>query len=191
MKLYELDLLKIGHTIQMAGVIMQGEGRTFLCFFPDDRDDLPREALELNLNDWKHMIAQTDKLEAMVLEKASDGTLAKVILRKSQRQIDQHVTWATFRRDQFRCRYCAADDVPLTVDHVVCWEDGGPSIEENLVTACRKCNKVRGNLSYEQWLKHPRYLEHSQKLALDVFTLNALLVERIPAIPRMASQRSR
>lgn len=191
MKLYELNLLDIGSTIQMAGAIFQGNGKTFLCYFPDDKNDLPLEHLELSYTDWKHLVAQTDKLETEVLQRASDGTLAKVILRKSQRQIDQHVSWRVFKRDGYSCRYCGTDDAPLTVDHVVCWEEGGPSTEENLVASCRKCNKVRGNTAFADWLCHPRYLATSPQLSQAVRDQNAALAAVVHQIPRASSQRSR
>lgn len=191
MRLYELNLLDIGSKIQMAGAIFQGNGRTFLCYFPDDKNDLPLEHLELSCDDWKHLIAQTDKMETEVLQRASDGTLAKVILRKSQRQIDQHVTWRVFRRDGFKCRYCAADDVPLTVDHAVCWEEGGPTVEENLLACCRKCNKARGNVPYQDWLSHPWYASVSRGLDPSVAAMNVALSGTLSSIPRLTSTRSR
>ena len=191
MKLGDLDLLSFGHTIQMAGAIYQGEGKTFLCFFPEDKNDLPTEVLELSQADWEELVKQTDLLQTEVLTNSSDGKLAKVIVRKSQRQIEQGVSWAVWKRDSYACRYCSADSVPLTVDHLVCWEDGGPSIEANLLSACRKCNKVRGNLPYEDWLNHPHYLKVSQRLPPDVREANAALIHTLAGIPRKLHVSSR
>jgi 5-methylcytosine-specific restriction endonuclease McrA len=33
----------------------------------------------------------------------------------------------------------------------------GASVEDNLITACRKCNKTRGNMLYEDWLNSDYY----------------------------------
>ena len=42
-------------------------------------------------------------------------------------------------RDDFTCIYCNA---PATqVDHVIPWEVGGPSRQNNGVAACRSCNQ--------------------------------------------------
>ena len=179
MKLSELNLLSVGHTINLVGAVYSGEGKMLLALFPEDQGEIKTrdgeapaffqetsgvsiETLEMDTADWERFLRQTDLLETEVLTKASDGTLAKAILRKSQRQIDTNVQWKVWRRDKFSCVYCGKDDVPLTVDHLVTWEVGGPSVEANLVTADRPCNKARGNLSYADWLRHPHYLKVSR-----------------------------
>ncbi|GAG09150.1 unnamed protein product, partial [marine sediment metagenome] len=89
----------------------------------------------------------------------------------------------------YKCRYCGRDDVPLTVDHLVLWEDGGPSIEENLVSACRKCNKKRGNTEYSDWLQHPYYLKVSAALLPCHQEKNEKLAPTLPGIPRVVGKR--
>lgn len=184
-----------------------------LALFPDDRGDLMNEdtnlvvkpyyrdaltgsdedvhVLDMDHEDWKVFLRQTDLLEAKVLAEASDGTLAKIVLRKSARQISQQVSWNVFKRDGYKCRYCGRDDVPLTVDHLVLWEDGGPSIEQNLVSACKKCNKTRGNTPYAEWLKHPRYLRTSEDLEPSVRFDNEAMVGALDDIPRMYQKHSK
>lgn len=191
LKLGDLNVLDFGNTIQLAGAILQGEGRTFLCFFPGDQSDLPLETLELDLAEWHVIVRQTDLLETEVLARASDGELAKIILRKSQRQIDTAVQWKVFQRDNYSCRYCGVTGVPLTVDHLVLWEEGGPTIEANLLSACKKCNKIRGNTQYQEWLRHPRYLNLSGKLAPEVRSANEALIGTLAGIPRNIQKRSR
>ena len=197
-KLSDIDILKIGNTINMTGAIFSGEGKTFLCHFPDDQtpavgvDDFPLlERLDMDLGDWEKFLRQTDLLEVEVLAKASDGTLAKAILRKSNRQIDQVVSWRVFKRDEYSCRYCGRDDVPLTVDHLVCWEEGGPSSEANMVSACKKCNKVRGNTKYAEWLQHPHYKNVSKNLNEERRRRNHELADTLAAVPRHTHIKSR
>jgi hypothetical protein len=192
-KLSELNLLSFGHTIQMAGAIFQGEGQTFLAFFPEDADnqDHVLNRLELSLDDWNAIIRQTDLLETEILARAADGTLTKVVIRKSQRQIEQGVSWKVFKRDGYSCRYCGKDDIPLTVDHLVCWEAGGPSIVENLVSACRKCNKTRGDLSYADWLNHPYYRKVASGLSASEREANIQLLQTLGSIPLNVHKRSR
>jgi 5-methylcytosine-specific restriction endonuclease McrA len=126
-----------------------------------------------------------------VLSQASDGKLAKIVIRKSTRQIEQGVSWAVFRRDKYKCRYCGKDDVPLTVDHLVLWEDGGPSIEENLVACCRKCNKTRGSMQYEKWLSSDYMKKLGENLTEDEKWANVLLVSTLHKIPRRYHTRGR
>ncbi len=60
------------------------------------------------------------------------------------------------RRDNFRCQYCGATDVPLTIDHMVPKSRGGEDTWENLITACIRCNNRKGNRSPEQAHVTPR-----------------------------------
>jgi hypothetical protein len=190
-KLTDINILDVGHSILMTGAVFSGNGKHYLVFFPYDREDYPYEPLEMDVEDWKKFMRQTDLLETEVLASAPDGTLAKVILRKSQRIIDGVIQWRVFKRDGYKCRYCAIEGVPLSVDHLVLWEEGGPTIDENLVTACKKCNKTRGNLQYPDWLKHPRYVATSTKLAPEVRAANEELLGRLAHIPKTVHTRTR
>ncbi len=49
-----------------------------------------------------------------------------------------------FKRDGYRCVYCSSKDF-LTLDHVVPKSKGGPWNWSNLVTACHKCNSIKGD----------------------------------------------
>lgn len=204
MKLDEIDLLKIGNTIQIAGAVYVGEGQVILAMFPEERGALSKgasfegtegslsvECLDMDLADWTRFLLQTDVLETQILEKASDGKIAKAVVRKSQRMISQEVSWAVYKRDKYRCRYCGADSTPLTVDHLVLWEEGGPSIEANLLSACRKCNRVRGNTQYAAWLEHPRYRATAKNLDAATRQANLDLIPTLDAIPRSIHQRTR
>ena len=149
-----INLLKLGHTIQLSGMLLTDSenNKMFLVPLPDEDilDDLT--TLSLSHEDWKTLLRQTDIQEVEVLAN-DEGKIKKAIIRKSTRQIDQRVSWNVYRRDGYACRYCGRDDIPLTVDHLVLWEDGGPSIEENLVSACKRCNSMKGTTSYKEFCK--------------------------------------
>ncbi len=49
------------------------------------------------------------------------------------------------RRDGHRCQYCGASSVTLTVDHIIPKSRGGEDSWENLVSACLRCNNVKGS----------------------------------------------
>lgn len=189
----ELGIRKIGNTIQLIGAIYGGEGKAYCMVFPEYVKDSPDDIVEFDMTheDWKALIYQGDKVETEVLSKTKDGELFKAIVRKCERNIAQGVSWNVFRRDGYKCRYCGNDKVPLTVDHAVTWEEGGPSIEENLVSACRKCNKVRGDMPYADWLQHPHYLDVYRNLTSEDRYQNELLAGRLAAIPRLINVRSR
>lgn len=192
-KFLEEHLLKFGNTIQLVGAIYQGEGQTILVYFPYEEADPNSDFQhwELDRAQWERFLRQTDLLETEVLQRAKDGTVTKAILRKSQRQIEQSTSWHVFKRDSFHCRYCGDGDSPLTVDHVITWESGGPSIPANLLSSCRRCNRLRGNTPYPEWLQSDTYKRRSQGLSKAVQAANEALVATLDKIPLMVTKRSR
>lgn len=54
-----------------------------------------------------------------------------------------------FKRDKGECQYCGSKK-QLTLDHVVPRSKGGKSNWTNLVTACHRCNVIKGDKSPEQ-----------------------------------------
>jgi 5-methylcytosine-specific restriction endonuclease McrA len=186
MKLSDFKLQDIGNTIQMAGAVYAGQGKAYLVPFPLDQEiaSLPLEKLEMGPEEWKVFLRQTDLMEVEVITKSSDGVIAKAMLRKCERNISPVLQWKVFRRDEYMCRYCGNSEVPLTVDHLVLWEEAGPTIEENMVAACKNCNKARGNMQYANWLQSDYYKRVSRGLREDVFRANQALVATLTAIPR-------
>ena len=179
MKLSELNLLDIGHTIQISGMLLQNykDDISIVAIFPEENlsDSGVLETLHMNVDEWKEFIKQSDIQETEVLTNDKNG-LKKIILRKTARSIDSNISWRVFKRDGYKCRYCGRDDVPLTVDHVMLWKNGGPSIEENLVSSCRKCNKVRGDIEYDEWIESDKYKDISIALDEANILLNKMLV---------------
>jgi hypothetical protein len=155
-KLEDLNILDVGNTIQITGAIWSGNGKTYLVPLPDEYLHGEWRALWMDAAEWERFLNQSD-----VLDVQGPG---KAILRKSQRQIDQHIAWQVFRRDGFVCRYCGAQ-APLTVDHIILWEQGGASVEPNLISACRRCNKLRGSMEYCEWLDSSDYRRISVALS--------------------------
>jgi 5-methylcytosine-specific restriction endonuclease McrA len=49
-----------------------------------------------------------------------------------------------FRRDDYTCQYCGQRGWNLTLDHVIPRHRGGMHSWDNLVTACRVCNRRKG-----------------------------------------------
>lgn len=54
-----------------------------------------------------------------------------------------------FKRDRFCCQYCGTPR-DLTLDHVVPRSKGGRSTWTNLVTACKRCNAIKGDRTPEK-----------------------------------------
>jgi len=54
-------------------------------------------------------------------------------------------------RDGYQCTYCAATEGPMEVDHVVPVSRGGSDEMENLVCACRACNRSKSAKTLAEW----------------------------------------
>ena len=188
MRFQDLDILDVGNSIEIIGAIYQN-ARTqdvLLCPFPGEMlSKAPPIPLYMSLEEWQTFIQQSDLLNTQVDTKDANGSITKAIVRKSQRQIDARLQWKMFKTTNFRCAYCWTDDSPLTVDHLVSWESGGPTIEANLLPSCRKCNKTRGNKQYSDWLEDDYYLKVSRNLPLDRVRMNEELVRTLGGIKRV------
>lgn len=192
MEFKDIDLKTVGQEVLLVGGVWAGRDQTLVLVFPEfGEHEGDVHVLTPTTEEWQQLIRQSDLVETEVLAKAKDGSLYKVVARKCQRTVEQGVSWAVFRRDGYACRYCARDDVPLTVDHLVLWEEGGPSTEENLLSACRKCNKKRGNTQYAEWLSHPYYLKRSRNLSPEMRAANEAVVATLDAIPRVPHTEKR
>lgn len=189
----DIDIYRFGNEIQITGATYSDGERNFVCLLPQESAaaSRPVEILEMDTNDWQALIFQTDRLNVQF----ANGSNEKAVFSKSARFVNNTVSWAVFRRDGFQCRYCGADahkrDLPLTVDHLVLWEQCGPWTMENLVTCCKADNKKRGNLPYDAWLKSDHYKRVSQNLTPEVRAANEALLGTLDSIPRLKNPHSR
>lgn len=177
----QLDQYSIGHTIQLGGGIWTGEGKVLLVPFPDEPLEGEISTLTLSKDEYERFLNQSD-----VMDIRGPG---KAILRKSQRQIDSWMSWQVFERDNYTCRYCGYKS-PLTVDHIILWEQGGATVPDNLMSSCRKCNKDRGSMEYQDWLNSPAYHRRCSHLLASVFRANLLVLDDLPRL-RTLTQKGR
>jgi len=188
MPLHEIDLKQLGVSLQMVGAVYADKDKVYLLFLPGEGKGFPNGTsmrdVTLTQDEWLKVMQQTDLVEVEALVRDPDTKqVAKAIVRKSERQISQGVSWTVYRRDEFKCRYCGAADVPLTVDHLITWESGGMSIPENLVACCRKCNGARGEMPFADWLLDPYYKRVSQNLEYQGRFANQALVPTLAGLP--------
>ncbi len=67
-----------------------------------------------------------------------------------------------YARDQYTCQYCGGHfgAANLTLDHVTPKSRGGQKTWENIVTACKRCNQLKGNRTPDEAhmrLRRPPY----------------------------------
>ena len=188
-KLEDLDFYAIGNEIDIWGVVYGGKDALYIMPLPtEDPEDLDRltcKRLVMNEEEMARFFKQTDVLDVQGPQ--------KIILRKSQRMVDQKIAWNVYKRDGYRCRYCG-EEKPLTVDHVDLWEDGGSSTEANLISACRRCNKLRGSTPYAEWIDSDDYYHVSlyKPVPLEVRILNKAVALTIEDLKKLRGKvRSR
>jgi len=68
-------------------------------------------------------------------------------------------------RDGMKCTYCGADNVRLTIDHIVPKSKGGKSTFENTVAACKPCNNKKGSNLCSEIRMYPKVNAHSPTIS--------------------------
>lgn len=58
---------------------------------------------------------------------------------------------AVLARDGYTCSYCKKIGGPIECDHVIAVSRGGLTVMDNLVAACRPCNRKKGAKSLAEW----------------------------------------
>lgn len=182
----DIDILQLGNDYQIAGLIFSGQGKSFIVSLPHKHDDInePIEQLPLDQDGVLKLLRQMDLLETEIFAQDPSG-IVKQIVRKTQRQIDNLMQWQVFERDNFTCRYCGRQHTPMSVDHIIVWEDGGPTIPDNLLTACKPCNRDRGRMPFEQWLNSPMYANKSKNLTTQQKNANMMVALDLPRLQGM------
>ena len=180
---------RMGDNIRMCGVVFSetaGEESNshqgYMLSLPSQAIPANVESMYVTPDEWQAIFDQMDSIPVEAWVQYGDEKPAMSIVRKCERQINTNTNWAVYRRDNFCCRWCGNDQVPLSVDHLITWEMGGPSIEENLVSSCRKCNNVRGNMPLEEWLKCAEYKKRNKFLTEEQKFANIRLLTDISNI---------
>ncbi len=86
------------------------------------------------------------------LPEAPEGVIA--------RAVPPALRYKVLERDRFTCRYCGrrAPEVVLEIDHGISWAEGGETNVDNLVTACRDCNRGKSAASVDSNVTKPDVL---------------------------------
>jgi hypothetical protein len=80
-----------------------------------------------------------------------DGIL-KMTRQTSFRKIMIEISYQMKGKDV--CQYCHKKFAKekMTIDHMFPIDFGGPTISDNLLPACKKCNNEKGNMTYQQYM---------------------------------------
>lgn len=144
------EMHELGNDVQIKGVAIGDERKSVILLLPNEvlgTFTIEKPTAE-KLQDW---LKATDDPKFLEI----DGTgVIKAIHRKMTRHVDQELMWETYRRDDYTCQYCGAKDRAMTYDHWIPQTVGGVTTLENGVTACRPCNKKKGHMAPETWVKY-------------------------------------
>lgn len=144
----------LGNRLQISGLVLEGEDTQCIVLTPDSSitslDSI--EIITPDSGEWWDIIRVSD--DPAIFELDETGGI-KAVHRKVRYQISGVVQQKVWARDGFICRFCYRQmgEVQLTVDHFQPLELGGANDGSNYISACRKCNKRKGNKSPEDWCK--------------------------------------
>lgn len=137
----------IGQILKVNGVLFSGKGSNLLLTIDD-----------IGLEDVLIINPTVDEF-AEVLRLSDDAgyrlELQKKWVRKAQYIISGMVQQRVWKAWDFECAFChkKMGEVQLTVDHFMPIELGGANDETNYISACRKCNKQKGNIHPQTWCR--------------------------------------
>jgi len=169
----ERNLEDYGNKLTIQGFLVGNGEELELVVFPNGALVQEGQVMKHNRVCQEDLLAIFNQLDRLDITNSQ-----KVVLRKSQRNIDQELSWEVFRRDDYTCVYCGTKKRALTVDHLVLWEEMGDTVPANLVTACKKCNHTRGNKPLPEFLNTSYFnTVHGENKAKVVFSKEDLLTQ--------------
>lgn len=109
--------------------------------------------LRLNRDEWD--AAKAELLAAGLVTNSNKPSYADAVVLRLSGLKWAEVRARIFARDNHTCRYCGATGVDLECDHVIPISRAGSNDDDNLVTACRPCNRAKRDklVSLDEW-KH-------------------------------------
>jgi len=152
----------IGNLVRINGIIVGSDSDAMCLFLPDTMPDICCNDTDINfkeltVDEWSDFIQRTDDPEILVGPKPNGqgATIPKIFHRKLRYAISGAVQQKIWAADGFKCLYCAVPmgKTLLTIDHWRPLELGGDNNEFNFVTACKRCNKEKGNRDPEEFCK--------------------------------------
>lgn len=164
-----MKLLDLGTKVFMKGFYVEGKGKGTVVLIPQNKEPKSIDFMSTTEDSYKTIVKQLDVQEAECFD-YHHGT--RHIVRRTQRNLDQRVSWKVYKRDNYTCRYCGIDGVPMSYDHIFLWELGGDNTVENGVCACKNCNQRRGNTDYTDWIEGPYYAAMKHNLSPEVIQAN-------------------
>lgn len=143
-----------GVNLKVTGMVFQGPfDETLVVLTPEAKVGQPLVERAITRDEWIDLLRASD--DPKIFEMEPDGKTVKAIHRKNSRQILAGVQWEIFKKWKYQCAFCGkkggANNTVLSIDHIVPVSHGGTDDQDNLISACRKCNKRKGSKPIEEF----------------------------------------
>lgn len=73
-------------------------------------------------------------------------------IKQQRRRLTAVAKEKIFIRDKYECQYCGSHE-DLEIDHIIPLSKGGNNEDSNLITACHKCNNLKGDKDIKEFFK--------------------------------------
>ena len=92
-------------------------------------------------------------------ERMSSRHLSRILNDAENKAVRESLRERVYKKTPGLCWYCGIGIHAgnRTMDHVIPRASNGDDTEENLVPCCRDCNRLKGNLTIEQFRKRIRW----------------------------------
>lgn len=145
-----------GSILAICGILVQGQGVNILLVSPNGSHVDEIKVVHPSVEEWSEFLRRSDD---PVFYAQDPGGYTKIIHRKAEYAVSGAVQQKIWVRDLCRCMYCGKTmgDVQLTVDHFVPLSAGGKNDDSNYLSACRRCNRNKGELDPREFCESNGY----------------------------------
>lgn len=113
--------------------------------------DVTDEAVEAIFKAMQGRVLDGDRLSGWERRTRHDCISERRNARPSS-EVWRGIRTRIFARDDYTCQYCGKRGVRLECDHVIPVSKGGGHDDENLVTACFRCNRSKRDKLLNDWI---------------------------------------
>ena len=73
-------------------------------------------------------------------------------IKQTRKRLTETAKKNIFNRDKYECQYCGSHD-DLEIDHIIPLSKGGTNEDDNLLTACHRCNSLKGDKNLKEFIE--------------------------------------
>lgn len=91
-------------------------------------------------------------------------------IKQMRKRLTESAKKQIFIRDKFECQYCGSKE-DLEIDHIIPLSQGGNNEDSNLITACHRCNSLKGDKKLKDFLENNREIKFLDRVSKILDTL--------------------